>query len=70
MNANSYRYRQPAEILQNLIRFDTTNPPGKEAECIDYINRLIQSAGIDPMARAETLELGQFADLANLLDTP
>ena len=47
MNANSYLYRQPAEILQNLIRFDTTNPPGKEAECIDYINRLIQSAGID-----------------------
>ncbi len=30
----------------------------------------IQSAGIDPMARAETLEPGQFADLANLLDTP
>lgn len=47
MNIHSYRYRQPAEILQNLIRFDTTNPPGKEAECIDYINRLIQSAGID-----------------------
>ena len=47
MNTNSYSYRQPAEILQNLIRFDTTNPPGKEAECIDYINRLIQSAGID-----------------------
>ena len=47
MNANAYRCRQPAEILQNLIRFDTTNPPGKEAECIDYINRLIQSAGID-----------------------
>ena len=47
MNANSYIYRQPAAILQNLIRFDTTNPPGKEAECIDYISRLIQSAGID-----------------------
>ena len=47
MNANSNRYRQPTEILQDLIRFDTTNPPGKEAECIDYINRLIQSAGID-----------------------
>lgn len=47
MNANPYCYRQPAEILQNLIRFDTTNPPGKEAECIDYINRLIQSVGID-----------------------
>jgi len=47
MNANSYLYPQPAGILQNLIRFDTTNPPGNEAECIDYINRLIQSAGID-----------------------
>ena len=47
MNANSYRYRQPAEILQNLIRFDTTNPPGKEAECIEYINHMIQSANID-----------------------
>jgi acetylornithine deacetylase/succinyl-diaminopimelate desuccinylase-like protein len=47
VNANSNRYRQPTEILQDLIRFDTTNPPGKEAECIDYINRLIQSAGID-----------------------
>jgi acetylornithine deacetylase/succinyl-diaminopimelate desuccinylase-like protein len=47
MNVNSYRYKQPAEILQDLIRFDTTNPPGKEAECIDYINRLIQAAGID-----------------------
>ena len=47
MNANSNLYRQPAGILQNLIRFDTTNPPGNEAECIDYIDRLIQSAGID-----------------------
>ena len=47
MNVNSHRYRQPAEILQNLIRFDTTNPPGKEAECIEYINHMIQSANID-----------------------
>jgi acetylornithine deacetylase/succinyl-diaminopimelate desuccinylase-like protein len=47
VSANSYRYRQPTEILQNLIRFDTTNPPGKEVECIEYINRMIQSAGID-----------------------
>jgi len=22
------------ELLQELIRFDTTNPPGNEAECI------------------------------------
>jgi 16S rRNA (adenine1518-N6/adenine1519-N6)-dimethyltransferase len=30
----------------------------------------IQSVGIDPMARAETLEPGQFAELANLIETP
>jgi 16S rRNA (adenine1518-N6/adenine1519-N6)-dimethyltransferase len=29
----------------------------------------IQSVGIDPMARAETLEPGQFAELANLIET-
>jgi len=31
--------------LQNLIRFDTTNPPGNEAECIFYINGLLTGAG-------------------------
>jgi len=29
-------YERPAEILQNLIRFDTTNPPGNERPCIEY----------------------------------
>ncbi|MFU8797072.1 MAG: peptidase M20, partial [Dehalococcoidia bacterium] len=36
----------PVEILQRLIRFDTTNPPGNEAECIAYIDRLLTDAGI------------------------
>ena len=31
--------------MQNLIRFDTTNPPGNEAECIFYINGLLTGAG-------------------------
>lgn len=30
----------------------------------------IQSVGIDPMARAETLEPAQFAELANLIEAP
>lgn len=38
-------YKQPAEILRNLIRFDTTNPPGNERECVLYINSLLQDAG-------------------------
>jgi acetylornithine deacetylase/succinyl-diaminopimelate desuccinylase-like protein len=38
-------YQRPAELLQNLIRFNTTNPPGSEAECINYINQLLIEAG-------------------------
>jgi acetylornithine deacetylase/succinyl-diaminopimelate desuccinylase-like protein len=38
---------RPEELLQNLIRFDTTNPPGNEAECVAYINGLLTEAGID-----------------------
>jgi acetylornithine deacetylase/succinyl-diaminopimelate desuccinylase-like protein len=38
-------YRRPEELLRQLIRFDTTNPPGNEAPCIQYIDQLLQSAG-------------------------
>src|SRR5206468_398871 len=31
---------------QQLIRFDTTNPPGNEAACITYIRQVIEDAGI------------------------
>ena len=40
-------YKRPVEILQRLIRFDTTNPPGDETECIAYIRGLLTDAGID-----------------------
>ena len=36
----------PIDILQRLIRFDTTNPPGNEAECINYLKGLLDEAGI------------------------
>lgn len=38
-------YQRTAEILQTLVRFDTTNPPGNEAACIAYINDLLVEAG-------------------------
>jgi acetylornithine deacetylase/succinyl-diaminopimelate desuccinylase-like protein len=41
-------YKQPAELLRRLIRFDTTNPPGNEAECISFIHGLLIEAGIKP----------------------
>jgi acetylornithine deacetylase/succinyl-diaminopimelate desuccinylase-like protein len=37
----------PVELLQQLIRFDTTNPPGNEAACIEFVRTLLESAGIE-----------------------
>jgi acetylornithine deacetylase/succinyl-diaminopimelate desuccinylase-like protein len=34
------RSTSPAELLRQLIRFDTTNPPGDEGPCLDYIRGL------------------------------
>jgi len=39
-------YDNPAELLRQLIRFDTTNPPGDERECILFINGLLKEAGL------------------------
>jgi acetylornithine deacetylase/succinyl-diaminopimelate desuccinylase-like protein len=39
-------YRRPVELLQHLIRFNTTNPPGDETEIVAYINGLLTQAGI------------------------
>jgi acetylornithine deacetylase/succinyl-diaminopimelate desuccinylase-like protein len=35
------------ELLQELIRFDTTNPPGNEAACIAHVQRLVEEAGVE-----------------------
>ncbi len=40
-------HERPVELLQSLIRFDTTNPPGNEAECVAYINHLLTTAGFE-----------------------
>ncbi len=34
--------------LQTLLRFDTTNPPGDERPCIDYIAETLRSHGYEP----------------------
>jgi acetylornithine deacetylase/succinyl-diaminopimelate desuccinylase-like protein len=47
-------YEQPAELLQKLIRFDTTNPPGNERDCIQFINGLLKEAGIKTSLVAKT----------------
>ena len=38
---------QVTTLLRDLIRFDTTNPPGNETPCIDYIAATLQRDGIE-----------------------
>jgi acetylornithine deacetylase/succinyl-diaminopimelate desuccinylase-like protein len=45
---------RPAELLQNLIRFNTTNPPGNEQACIEYINGLLKDAGVETTLVSKT----------------
>ncbi len=45
-------HQRPVELLQNLIRFDTTNPPGNEVACIGYINEVLSAAGFETMILA------------------
>jgi acetylornithine deacetylase/succinyl-diaminopimelate desuccinylase-like protein len=40
-------HERPVEILQRLLRFDTTNPPGNERECIDWIRGLLEGLGCE-----------------------
>ncbi len=37
----------PVDILQRLIRFNTSNPPGNEYQCIDWIDTLLSTAGFE-----------------------
>jgi acetylornithine deacetylase/succinyl-diaminopimelate desuccinylase-like protein len=52
-NASSIHHR-PVELLQRLLQFDTTNPPGNEVECISFINGLLTDAGIKTTLLAKT----------------
>jgi len=38
---------RPVELLQQLLRFDTTNPPGNERECIEWIRGLLEELGCE-----------------------
>jgi len=49
-------YRRPVELLQHLLRFDTTNPPGNEAPCIAFIEGLLKDAEIETVIRARVPE--------------
>ena len=37
----------PVTLLQELIRFDTSNPPGNERACLEYLAEILGTAGIE-----------------------
>lgn len=40
-------YKEPEKLLQKLICFDTSNPPGYEKDCVMYIKSILDDAGIE-----------------------
>src|SRR5215218_10791912 len=36
------------ELLRALLRFDTTNPPGNEAGCVEFLADTLRGAGVEP----------------------
>jgi len=40
-------YERPVELLRRLIRFDTTNPPGNERACIEWIDGVLRDGGYE-----------------------
>jgi acetylornithine deacetylase/succinyl-diaminopimelate desuccinylase-like protein len=40
-------HERPAELLQQLLRFDTTNPPGAERECVEWLGGVVEAAGLE-----------------------
>jgi acetylornithine deacetylase/succinyl-diaminopimelate desuccinylase-like protein len=40
---------QATHLLQDLLRFNTTNPPGNETLCAEYIAQLFKQEGFEPI---------------------
>jgi acetylornithine deacetylase/succinyl-diaminopimelate desuccinylase-like protein len=36
------------ELLRALLRFDTTNPPGEEADCVAFLADTLRGSGVEP----------------------
>ena len=56
MIADDALHERPVELLQRLIRFDTTNPPGGERPCVEWVASLLRAAGIEPKILARDPE--------------
>ena len=41
------RHERPVELLRDLIRFETVNPPGNERPCIEWLDDLLGAYGVE-----------------------
>ena len=39
----------PVELLRHLIRFDTSNPPGNERACMEFVADLLEEGGVEAL---------------------
>jgi acetylornithine deacetylase/succinyl-diaminopimelate desuccinylase-like protein len=63
MSSTTDLQNETIELLQELIRFDTVNPPGNERPAIEYLERYLAAAGF------ETEVLAAQDDRPNLVAT-
>jgi acetylornithine deacetylase/succinyl-diaminopimelate desuccinylase-like protein len=46
----------PVELLRSLLRFDTSNPPGNERACAEFVASLLRERGVEPLLVARDPE--------------
>src|ERR1700722_11932784 len=56
MSSTTDLQNETIELLQELIRFDTVNPPGNERAAIEHLERYVSAAGFDTEILAEDPE--------------
>ena len=57
-------YLDPVALTQRLVRFNTSNPPGNEAPCIEHIKSLLD--GFCSLALASSLGVGVLASVVTI----
>jgi acetylornithine deacetylase/succinyl-diaminopimelate desuccinylase-like protein len=55
-NEQAPAYERPVELLQQLIRFNTTNPPGNERECVEWVDEVLRDGGYETKILAKDPE--------------
>jgi acetylornithine deacetylase/succinyl-diaminopimelate desuccinylase-like protein len=56
VNADFGLHERPVELLQHLLRFDTTNPPGAERACIEWAAGVLREHGFESRVLARDPE--------------